>query len=49
MSGAAVQPGVLHVVLERAYDLKDMDYIHKMVRSCADNVVHDPHLVFKHW
>lgn len=31
---AAAQPGVLHVTLERAFDLKDMDLVHKMVR-CA--------------
>lgn len=34
MAGAA-QPGVLHVVLERAFDLKDMDLLHKMVRVCG--------------
>jgi hypothetical protein len=32
MAGAQQQqPGVLHVVLERAFDLKDMDLLHKMV------------------
>jgi hypothetical protein len=31
---AAAQPGVLHVRLERAYDLKDCDLLHKMV--CSD-------------
>jgi hypothetical protein len=30
---AAAQPGVLHLRLERAYDLKDCDLLHKMVRS----------------
>ena len=34
MAGAA-QPGVLHVVLERAFDLKDMDLLHKMESSYA--------------